>query len=99
MTDELKAAAQAGDRFANIILMAYKLGGWGVLALSLLVALRYVWDERALTSQALISELREGKQAQIEVISQNSLALQKSAEAQQQVAKAVEQLTAEVRRR
>lgn len=99
MTEELRAAAQAGDRFANIILLAYKLGGWGVLSLALLVALRYVWDERAATSKVLIAELQNGKQAQIEVISQNSLALQKSAEAQQQVAKAVEQLTAEVRRR
>lgn len=99
MTEELKAAAQAGDRFANIILLAYKLGGWGVLSLALLVALRYVWDERATTSQVLIAELRDGKQAQLEVITQNSLALQKSAESQQQVARAVEQLTAEVRRK
>jgi len=99
MTEELRAAAQAGDRFSNIILLLYKLGGWGVLSLALLVALRYVWDERASTNQALISELRDGKAATLAIVSQNSEAMQKTAEAQQQVARAVEQLTAEVRRR
>lgn len=78
--------------------LAYKLGGWGILGLCLVFALKYVWDERTASNSELIKELRVGKEQTLEIISQNADALDKSAEAQTQVARAVEQLTQEVRR-
>jgi hypothetical protein len=96
MTDELKAIV--GDRVEKIIMLLYRLGGLVVLVIALGIALKYVWDERATTNTELIKELREGKQQTLQIIAQNADALDKSAEAQIQVARAVDQLTTEVRR-
>jgi hypothetical protein len=82
----------------KILNVAYKLGGWGVLAIVATLALKYVWDERTASNADLIKELRDGKVQTLQIISQNADALEKSADSQKQVARAVEQLTLEVRR-
>jgi hypothetical protein len=96
MSDELKAII--GDRIEKIIMLLYRLGGLVVLVIALSVALKYVWDERTAKDTELIKELRDGKYQTLQIIGQNANALEKSAESQTQVARAVEQLTSEVRR-
>lgn len=86
------------DRFGEILYIAYKLGGWGVLAIVATFALKYIWDERTLVNRELISELRDGKSQTIKIIAQNTEALGQSSKTQEQVARAVEQLTEETRR-
>jgi len=101
MNEEIKELVQQGKegKIGALLLVLHKIGGWTVMALACLAALYLIFTAWQTSQREYILDLKDRNKEQREVAANAYMILSQNSDSLNKTAKALEELTEELKRR